>query len=105
MTKSGEAPGKSWAQNGGNSDPLTRAEFFRDRPPQRPLTGPAGPDGSVQSGIRLGVYVDALAGVLGGCIINLPADARPGAVDWIDGIIDETLDYGIVLSAPPEGSA
>jgi hypothetical protein len=61
------------------------------------------PGGSAPSGIRLGVYVNALVGVLGEVIVNLPADARPGVVDWIAGIIDEALDYGVLLSAPTRG--
>jgi hypothetical protein len=83
MIKAGEAPGKSWARNGGISDPLARAEFnaeiihLRDR-----LRGSLGlmSGGQPPSGICLGVYVKALAETLGERIINLPDDARPGVV-------------------------
>jgi hypothetical protein len=75
MTKVGEAPGQSQRENGGISDPLARAEFnaeiiqLRDRLRDMLGTGRWAP-----SGIRLGVYVNALAGILGECIINLPDD-------------------------------
>jgi hypothetical protein len=44
--------------------------------------------------------VNALAGILGERIINLPDDARPGRGDWAISILDKAL-----VAMPPEGSA
>jgi hypothetical protein len=108
MTKVGEAPGKSWARNGGISDPLARAVFNAEIiPPQGPPAGLAGPHVGRQATVwdlprrlRQGPGRDARRAhhqSAGRC-----ASWRG---DWAISILDHALEYRALVAMPPEGSA